>query len=82
MDADIQQPWVINGHNTHTPDSRKACQAIAFYDNFIRQRSQPIRSNRYQLQESSSTRGIEETPAGFHHPRCLAVGGIQNHVRV
>ena len=30
MDAKIQQPLVINGHNTHTPDSRKACQAIAF----------------------------------------------------
>jgi len=37
-----RQPWVINGHKTHTPDSRKACQAIAFYDDFIRQRSQPI----------------------------------------
>jgi len=45
MDADIQQPWVIDGHNTHTPDSREACQAIAFYDDLIRQRSQPIRSN-------------------------------------
>jgi len=34
-DAEIRQPWVVNGHNTHTPDSREACQAIAFYDNFI-----------------------------------------------
>jgi len=60
----------------------KACQAIMFYDNFISERSRPLRSNRYQLDESSSSRGIEKTSAGFHHPRCLAVRGIQNHVRV
>jgi len=31
---------------------------------------------------SPPQRGIEETPAGFHHPRCLAVGGIQNHIHL
>jgi len=31
--------WVINGRNTHTPDSRKAYQALIFYDNFIPERS-------------------------------------------
>ena len=41
-EAENRQPWVVNGHNAHTPDSREACQAIAFYDDFIRQRSQPI----------------------------------------
>ena len=81
-EAENRQPWVINGHNTHTPDSRDACQAIAFYDNFTPEKSRPIKMNRYRLHESSSTRGIERTPAGFHHPRCLALGGIQNHVCV
>ena len=51
-----------------------ACQAIMFYDNFISERSRPLRSNCYRLDESSSTRGIEKTPAGFHHshipPQC------------
>ena len=38
-EAEIRQPWVVNGHNTHTPDSREACQAIAFYDNFTPEKS-------------------------------------------
>ena len=42
-EAEILQPWVINGHNTHTPDSREACQAIAFYDNFTPEKSRPIK---------------------------------------
>jgi len=42
-EAEIRQPWVINGHNTHTPDSREACQAIAFYDNFTPEKSRPIK---------------------------------------
>ena len=41
--AEIRQPWVINRYNTHTPDSRKACKAIAFYDNFTPQKSRPIK---------------------------------------
>jgi len=42
-EAEIRQPWVINGHNTRTPDSREACQAIAFYDNFTPEKSRPIK---------------------------------------
>jgi len=41
--AEIRQPWVVNGHNAHTPDSREACQAIAFYDNFTSEKSRPIK---------------------------------------
>ena len=40
-EAEIRQPWVVNGHNAHTPDSREACQAIAFYDNFTPEKSRP-----------------------------------------
>ena len=29
-EAEIRQPWVVNGHNAHTPDSREACQALRF----------------------------------------------------
>jgi len=42
-EAEIRQPWVVNGHNAHTPDSREACQAIAFYDNFTPEKSRPIK---------------------------------------
>jgi len=42
-EAEIRQPWVVNGYNAHTPDSRKACQAIAFYDNFTPEKSRPIK---------------------------------------
>ena len=42
-EAENRQPWVVNGHNAHTPDSREACQAIAFYDNFTPEKSRPIK---------------------------------------
>ena len=42
-EAEIRQPWVVNGHNAHAPDSREACQAIAFYDNFTPEKSRPIK---------------------------------------
>ena len=42
-EAEIWQPWVANGHNAHTRDSREACQAIAFYDNFTPEKSRPIK---------------------------------------
>ena len=42
-EAEIRQPWVVNGHNTYTPDSREACQAIAFYDNFTPEKSRHIK---------------------------------------
>jgi len=77
MDAETRRPWVINESNTHTPDSRKACQdCCGFYDVFTPPKSFALnRANRHRLYESSSTRGTDKTPAGFHHPRCLAVGG-------
>jgi len=42
-EAEIRQPWVINGHNAHTPDSREACQAVAYYHNFTPEKSRPIK---------------------------------------
>ena len=42
-EAEIRQQWVVNGHDTHTPDSRKACQAIAFFNNFTPEKSRPIK---------------------------------------
>jgi len=42
-EAENRQPWVVNGHNAHTPDSREACQTIAFYDNFTPEKSRPIK---------------------------------------
>jgi len=35
----ILQPWVINGHNTHTPDNREACQSNAFYNHITPEKS-------------------------------------------
>ena len=42
-EAEIRQPLVVNGHNAHTPDSREACQAIAFYDNLTPEKSRPTK---------------------------------------
>ena len=42
-EAENRQPWVVNGLNALTPDSREACQAIAFYDNFTPEKSRPIK---------------------------------------
>jgi len=43
MEGEIQRPYIIKGYNTHTPDNREKCHAIAFYDNFIHQRSQTLK---------------------------------------
>ena len=81
-EAENRQPWVINGHNTHTPDSRDACQAIAFYDNFTPEKSRPIKIEPLSVawillhkRHRKNSRRIPSSPL----PR---IGGIQNHVCV
>jgi len=75
MDAETRRPWVINESNTHTPDSREACQDYCgFTIPFIPHKLSSLNSpNRHRLYESSSTRGTDKTPAGFHH-RLVGVG--------
>ena len=67
--AETRRPWVINESNTHTLDSRKACQDYCgFTMSLLLQKAFALnRANRHRLYESSSTRGTDKTPAGFHH---------------
>ena len=77
MEAEIQQPWVINGHNTHTPESRKACQAIAFYDNFISQRSQPMKIKSLSVVWIRFRKRHGENPADSIIPAASHWGGFR-----
>ena len=65
--------YVWTTTHTHLTAARRACAISVSTALFF----QPIKlksREQNRLDKSPSTRGIEKTPARFHHPRCLAVG--------